>query len=304
MASFLLSVYEKAMAKHSAIVKKRDEVQRGIELAQEAMQKDIEADKTVTYYRSELKRHQDRHDAFIRALEDKLEAAKRALEDKHEAAKRASESSYDSEKTRLEDLLSGKIQKIEQSEPDTPAYRKMKAEKKKLEAEEEKANEEMIDASHTWQELEAKKAQERIREAELKEKQYHLKKQREEEAARQEIEARKEREAQEAQRKFDEALARAGPRVVVEQPPMTQDEHNKFTMEALKNAFPAPRKFKKGKKTDLADLNRHTLYSVADLSTVELHSDDENNPDPQLALYEELWHEACVREKVPGSYEN
>jgi hypothetical protein len=304
MASFLLAQYEKAMSKHSALVKRKDEVQRAIELAQESMQKDVESDKTVVYYRSELKRHQDRYDASLLAMENKLEAAKRALEDKHEAAKKSAESAYEAEKRRLDDLLIGKIQKIESAEPDTAAYRKLKADKAKLEKEEEQLREEMIDASSNWQAAEAKKVQERIRAEEAKQKRIELEEQRKQDAARQEYEARIEREAQEAQKKFDESLARAGPRVVVEQPPMTQDEHNNFTMEALKNAFPAPRKFKKGKKTNLADLNRHTIYSVADLSTVELHPDDENNPDPQLALFEELWHEACVREKVPGSYEN
>lgn len=296
MASFLLSVYEKAMAKHSAILKKRDEVQRGIEVAQEAMQKDIEADKTVTYYRSELKRHQDRHDAFIQALEDKLEAAKRALEDKHEAAKKASESSYDSEKTRLEDLLNGKIQKIEQSEPDTPAYRKMKAEKKKLETEEEKANEDMIDACHKWQEAEAKNAQNRIREAEFKERQYYLKKQREEEAARKEIEARKEREAEEAQRKFDEALARAAPRVVVT--PTEPVDHVKETLEAIETALPERkiRPTRKGKKLNIEELKKGQVYHIEDLETI----DTSNLTEEQFDLYDDLWTSACKLDGIVG----
>ena len=85
----------------------------------------------------------------------------------------------------------------------------MKADKAKLEKEEEQSREEMIDTCSKWQEAEAKKAQERIRGEEAKQKRYELEEQRKQDAARQEYEDRIEREAEENQRKFDEAVARA-----------------------------------------------------------------------------------------------
>lgn len=194
MASFLLSQYEKAMSKRAAIVKRKDDVQRAIEIAQEAMCRDIDSNKTITYYRSELSRIEadmNKKLDYFRSEMEKVEA--RAAADKR----------Y------YEDLMGKKIQQIESAEPDTPAYRKMKADKAKLEKEEEQASEEMIDACNKWQEAEQKKMEAIKRENEAKLKRYELEEQRKQDAARQEYEDRIEREAEENQRKFDEAVARA-----------------------------------------------------------------------------------------------
>ena len=182
------------MAKHTALIKRKDEVQRAIEIAQEAMCRDIDSNKTLNYYRSELSRieaDKNKKLDYFRSEMEKVEA--RAATDKR----------Y------YEDLMGKKIQQIETAEPDTPAYRKMKADKAKLEKEEEQASEEMIDACNKWQEAEQKKIDVLRRENEAKLRRYELEEQRKQDAARQEYEDRIEREAQENQRKFDESLARA-----------------------------------------------------------------------------------------------
>lgn len=328
------------MSKHSAIIKKRDEIQRSIELEQEAKKKDIESDKTLMYYRSELKRHQERNDANLqalddrfestrktleekndaakRALDDKLEAAIKALEEKNEAAKRAlddkldttkrsledkhlavkkdSDTSFTSEKRRLEDLISGKIEKLEESEPDTQLYRKKKAERKKLDTEEQTANDEVIDAFHKWQEAENKKINAAMNDAKFKERQIHLKQQQEEEKAREEYALRVEQETIANQKKFDEALARAGTRIV--KTSTEPVDHVKEALESLETAIPQKklRVTRKGKKLNIEELKKGQVYHIEDLETIDINT----LTDEQIELYDDLWTSACKLDGFVG----
>ena len=308
MASFLLSIYDKAMAKHSAILKKQETVQRDIDKIDLAFKRDIDGDKGIKQWRSEVIVQTSKHDRSItdlddklesktRVLQDKLEADKKALEDKYDLAKKAVVSRYDAEKTRLDSLIVDKMKTIEESAPDSLAYRKLKAEKELLQADEEKARDEMLDAQYQYQVAQQKAMEALKRDSEFKERQYYAKKQREEEAARQEIEARKEREAQEAQRKFDEALARAPSRVVVT--PSTEPvDYVKMSIDSLETALPQKkiRPTRKGKKLNIEELKKGQVYHIEDLETI----DTDNLTDEQIELFDDLWNSACKLDGIVG----
>ena len=308
MASFLLSIYEKAMAKHSSILKKQETVQRDIDKIDLAFKRDIDGDKGIKQWRSEIIVQTSKHDRSIadlddklesktRALQDKFEADKKALEDKYDLAKKAVVSRYDSEKTRLDSLIVDKMKTIEESAPDSLAYRKLMAEKELLQADEEKARDEKLDAQYQYQVAQQKAMEALKRDAEFKERQYYLKKQREEEATRQEYEARVEREAQEAQRKFDEALARAPTRVVVT-PPTEPVDYVKMSLDSLETALPQKkiRPTRKGKKLNIEELKKGQVFHIEDLETINT----DNLTDEQFELFDDLWNSACKLDGIVG----
>jgi hypothetical protein len=286
MSTFAFTMYEKAMAKHTAVLKRQEEVQRQIELAQESMVRDVESDKTVTYYRSEMRRHESKFEASLKAMEEKFEAAKKALE-----------LSYESEKRRLESCLENKIRVIENAEPDTPAYRKLKADKRKLEQEEEKARDEMLDASNKWQEAEEKKRKLYQEEATRKMREHEAQEARKVEIARQEYDARLERECQEAQKKLEESAKRvAGQRTV---PTSTEPvDHVKQALDSLETALPQKkiRPTRKGRKLNIEELKKGQVYYIEDLETIDVS----NLTEEQMELYDDLWTSACKLDGIVG----
>jgi hypothetical protein len=281
MASFALASYEKAMAKHTAVLKKQEDIQRQIELAQGSMVRDIESNKTILYYRSELLRIENDTEKKLSYYRSEMARV---------------EAKAEADKTRYTDLMNGKIQQIESAEPDTPAYRKMKVEKSMLEKEEEKTHTEMLEALQVWTAAQDRASKSKIQEEERKNADF-LRAQEEKvtEARRQEA-IRLERECEEKGKKMEESLKKAGGlRKEVVQGPV---DHVKFTLDSLETAFPQPKikPTRKGKKLNIENLKKGEVYYTEDLKTI----DTDNLTDEQFELFDDLWTSACKLEGIVG----
>jgi hypothetical protein len=159
MASFALSNFEKTSNKLSSIEKRRDAVQRQIDVQREAyalIPKGVESNPTILYYMKERERVSTKQDIEISALEAKI----KTTEAKKQAAIEAIIAKFDSEinvlevkKNNLEATLkteaeryTSEIQriteKLEDPDPPTPAFRRLKADRAKIDIEEAAATEE------------------------------------------------------------------------------------------------------------------------------------------------------------------
>lgn len=272
--SLAQSIHDKASKRLSDIVKKKEDIRRQKEIAVQAFSlipKDVDNNKTILYYRSEKER-----------VTNKIADLER-------------------ERQRYEMEIITRMQKLENLEPDTPAFRKLKAEETQLEQELKEAEEEYSRAKIAYlteQEKRHKNQQREIMEEFDRQERQRLAM---EQAEREKIEEQNRKKQEEAQKKYDEALERVGKKPVDNKQPEEQD-YTKIAIDSLKNAFPERRGLikhgKKGKQLTLEELNRNTIYTVLDLDTIVIDYDKDD--ESKIELWEELRTAAAKREKLPG----
>lgn len=268
-------MFEKAGKRLSSIEKKKETVQRQKEVAIQTfalIPKDIDNNKTILYYRSEKER-------VTRKIED-----------------------LERERQRYESEILIRTQRLENAEPDTPAFRKLKAEETQLEQELKEAEEEFSRTKAIF--LTEQDKREKNRQMVAMEEFDRQERQRLaiEQAEREKIEEQNRKKQEEVQRKYDEAFERAGRVKAVDHKQPEEQDYVKLAIDSLKNAFPERRGLikhgKKGKQLTLEELNRNTMYSVLDLDTITI--DYDIHDEKKIELWEELRTAAAKREKLPG----
>jgi hypothetical protein len=145
MTSVALATHDRASAKLSSVQKRKELVQRQIEVQIEAyslVPKDIAGNQTLQYYRKELDRINTSTEQSINAIDAQIQAL--------ETRKRIIQDKSTSERQRYFDLLESKTAKLEDPEPDTPAFRRLKADLSKLVLEEVAAREEYVTANTAY----------------------------------------------------------------------------------------------------------------------------------------------------------
>jgi len=160
MTSLALATHDRASAKLSSVEKRIELVKRQIEVQMDAyslVPKDIAGNQTLQYYRKELDRINTSTEQSINAIDAQIQAL--------EARKRIIQDKSDSERKRYFDLLESKTAKLEDPEPDTPAFRRLKADLSKLVLEEVAAREEYVTANTAYMIALDKQARSRMAEA-------------------------------------------------------------------------------------------------------------------------------------------
>jgi murein L,D-transpeptidase YcbB/YkuD len=336
-------MYETALNNRSKIEKRLSDVQRQIEIQREAhtlIPKDIDNNETITYYRREsqkveanITKEKTTTLTRIETIESKCKMAIEIMESDIQRKIEALEAKRDAEKTRLNSEANSKIEaiqkksdneidrmngvldnysseiervreKLEDSEPQSQSYRKMKADLVKLQ-EEEKAAEQIVSEkllqfqivqdkhSKSMQRQAAEEYQRVLREQQLKD-----------DAEREKIELMNANKEREQMRLFNEAAERANTkRRNSGDTPI--DGSTEFTMKAIENAYPKkiPRIEKKGKQLKKEDITIHSAYSTADLATLP-DIDYEVDTERYIEIYEKLWRDAWIREKRDGWWQD
>jgi chromosome segregation ATPase len=235
-----------------------------------------------------------------------MEAKKQATIDKFnadiealEAKKKALDEKLSAEGDRYSSEIERFRAKLDDPEPPTPAFRKLKADLAMCIQEEVAAQEEYSKACVEMAENNDRRMKNMIREQEEK---YVRMKQEEflrDQIEREKIEARMERESQEQKKMFEESLNRVGLRKeVVRDGPV---DHVQETLDALKNALPprVPKMYKKAKRQlQMSELTPGSTFTVAELDTITI--DYDVYTEQEIELWEKLRHDACCREKVEG----
>lgn len=304
---------DRAGNKLTAIEKKKEAVQRQMDVQIQAyalVPKGIESNETIAYYRKERERVTAKQETEVSALEAKikaLEAKKQAAIDKFdadiemlEAKKKALDDKLTAEGERYSSEIERFRTKLEDPEPPTPAFRKLKADLAMCIQEEVVAQAEFSKACTEMAEANDRRMKAAIREQEEK---YVRMKQEEflrDQEAREQIEARMERESQKQKEMFEESLKRAvGLRKEVVRDQAV--DHVQEALDALKNALPnrIPKMYKKAKKQlQMSDLTPGSAFTVAELDTIT--PDYDVHTEQEIELHQKLRHEACCREKVEG----
>jgi hypothetical protein len=315
MASLAQSTVERVGNKLSAIEKKKEAVQRQMDVQVQAyalVPKGIESNETIIYYRRERERVAAKQETEVSALEAKIkamEAKKQAAIDKFDAdieALEAKKKALDEKLTAESDRYSSEIErfraKLDDPEPPTPAFRKLKADLAMCIEEEVVAQAEFSKACAEMAEANDRRMKAMIREQEEK---YARMKQEEflrEQEERERIEARMDREAEEQKKQFEESLKRVGGmrKEVVQEGPI---DHVQVTLDAIKNALPPriPKMYKKPKRVlEMSELTSGSTFTVAELDTIVI--DYDLYSEQEIELWEKLRHDACCREGVEGHW--
>lgn len=329
MSSLAQSIFDRASNKLSAAEKKKETVQRQIDIQMQAYAlapKNVDSNDTILYYRRERDRVSSKRATEISALEAKImavEAKKQAALEKLDADIMALEAkkqrvieTFDIDTKALEakkDTINDKLlteenryvseiqrftTKLEDPEPPTPAFRRLKADLEQCVKEEQTAIEEFQDAKLKYLEAMDRKCKEQIRE----QQEAYRKMLQEQSAKEAEERERIEKAAATKQQKDMEVFKEAEERAKKLRKTSTEQVVNQddFALKAIENAYPrkVPRIEKKGKQLQWKDLNTNSAYSTSDLSTLVVDADVQS--DYEIELYEKLWKDACIREKRDG----
>jgi DNA repair exonuclease SbcCD ATPase subunit len=284
--TFAQSNYEKMASKLSSIEKRTESIQRQIEVqlaAYALVPKGIDTNATIVYYSKERERVCKRRELDITSIDNQikaLEVKKKALEDK-----------FNTEDERYTSEIERVRQKLEDPEPPTTAYRKLKADLAKCHTDEEEAREQFREACEQCAVENEKRQRNAVREAEEKYRQFVAEEARKDEMERERIESEAAQKQYKEMQSFEEAVKRAE-EIRAGKRPIPQVEN-------ISLVYKSPPKTKKGKQQKLNELSPHVAYSVADLDTINI---DFDNDDPKkVELWEKLRAEACIAEKLPGN---
>lgn len=219
MASLALSNLDRASSKLSSVEKRKDVVERQIKVQIEAyalVPKGIESNPTIIYYTKERERVSIKQDTELTALETKIrtiEAKKQAAIDKFdadlealEAKKTALQNTLKSEAERYTSEIQRVTEKLEDPEPQTPAFRRLKADLANLVLEEITAQEEFQEANAKYRDEHDKQSRRQMAEQQLIWKQHLAAERLKEQEEREKIERVKD---QERQAEMDRAIKRA-----------------------------------------------------------------------------------------------
>lgn len=311
MSSLAQSIFDRASNKLSAAEKKKEAVQRQIDVQMQAYTlapKNVDNNDTILYYRRERDRVSSKRATEVSAIEAKIkavEAKKQAALEKFDADIEALEAKKDTINDKLlteENRYVSEIQrfttKLEDPEPPTPAFRRLKADLEQCVKEEQTAIQEFQDAKLKYLEAMDRKCKEQIRE----QQEAYRKMLQEQSAKDAEERERLEQSAATKQQKDMEAFKEAEERAKKSRRTPTDEPVNQddFALKAIENAYPrkVPRIEKKGKQLQWKDLNTNSAYSTSDLSTLVVDADVQS--DYEIELYEKLWKDACIREKRDG----
>jgi hypothetical protein len=277
-----------------------------IEIIESDIQRKIEA--LETKKAQLIQQIEDDISRKIEALEAKRDAEKTRLNLEANSKIEAIQKKSDNEIDRMNGVLdnySSEIervrQKLEDSEPQSQSYRKMKADLVKLQ-EEEKAAEQIVSEkllqfqivqdkhSKSMQRQAAEEYQRILREQQLKD-----------DAEREKIELMNANKEREQMRLFNEAAERTNGSKNQETP---IDGSPEFTMKAIENAYPkkVPRIEKKGKQLKKEDITINSAYSTADLATLP-DIDYDVDSERYIEIFDKLWRDACIREKRDGGWQ-
>lgn len=311
MTSLAQSIFDRACSKLSSVEKKKETVQRQIDVQMQAyalVPKSIDSNDTILYYRRERQRVSTKRDTEVSALEAKIkavEAKKQAALEKFDADIEAIQTKINSLNDKLtveEERYTSEIQrfttKLEDPEPPTPAFRKLKADLEQCVKEEQTAIEEYQDANRKYLEAVEKKTKEQIREQQAEYRKMLQAEAAKEAEERERIEKARAAKEQKDMEVFKEAEERGKKlRKTSTEEVVNQDD---FALKALENAYPrkVPRIEKKGKQLQWKDLNMNSAYCTSDLATLTVDADVQS--EYEIDLYEKLWKDACIREKRDG----
>ena len=301
----------------SSIEKRIEENKRQRDIAIQSfalIPKDMDTNKSIVYYRKEKERVEKAIDFENKSIDDSIESIRQkteaAIKQIEEDTERKIEALERKRKQKLSVLesqqqtysteITTRIQKLEEAEPDTPAFRKIKAEETRLEKELKEAEEEYHKANMIQKAATERSFKNRIKEREEEHDRQRRQQLAIDQAERERIEEQQRRKQEEEQRKFDEASERAGKRTDNKQP--EEQDYVKLAVDSLNNAFPERKGLikygKKGKQLKLEELNRNTIYTVLDLDTIVIDYDKDD--ESKIELWEELRTAAAKREKLPG----
>jgi hypothetical protein len=329
MTSLAQSIFDRACNKLSSVEKKKEAVQRQIDVQMQAyalVPKSIDSNDTILYYRRERDRVSTKRDTEVSALDAKIkavEAKKQAALEKIdtdikalEAKKQRVEETFDidikaleakkdttnnnllTEETRYVTEIQRFTDKLQNPEPHTPAFRKLKADLEQCVKEEQTAIEEYQDANRKYIEAVEKKTKEQIREQQAEYRKMLQAEAAKEAEERERIEKAAAVKMQKDMEVFKEAEERGKKlRKTSTEEVVNQDD---FALKALENAYPrkVPRIEKKGKQLQWKDLNMNSAYCTSDLATLTVDADVQSGYE--IDLYEKLWKDACIREKRDG----
>lgn len=305
------AIFERAIAKLTAVEKKKEAVQRQIDVQIQAyalVPKGVDTNETVLYYRRERDRVANKQTTELNAIDLKIqaiEAKKQAAIEKFdadiealEAKKKALDDKLTSEGERYSSEILRFTTKLEDPEPPTPAFRKLKADLALCIEEETKARDDMAVANTQLLAEMAKRSKRMVDEQMAEYRRREQEERANEQKERDMIEAIRERDAKKLQEEFDAAIARAGPRIESE-PPTEPVDHIKEALAAVQsNVIKYNYKSKKPiKHLTYNDLSEDIIYTVDELDTINVDYEIDNEND--ITLWNKLRREACIREGIP-----
>lgn len=273
MSSMLTSLLDRATSKCSSVAKRKEGIQRNIEVqiqAYAAIPKSVESNDAISYYRREIARINITLEQDINNLDAKIQAL--------EERKRVMNERADADRGRYSDLIEAKVAKLEDPEPPTNAFRKLKAELAKCIQEEQEAEEEFQKANAAFIEDHSRQMKRRIEE--------------QQESFRLLLQQQSAKEAEERQQI---ERVREQEQCVEEEKAKKRSEEAKKRSEESKKSIEPVKKFKTKPKSSI--LHPGTKYTIAELDAIDVSKLD----DEQTDLFHSLWDEAAYREGLAGT---